>query len=105
MAIESPIAIAFVDTQLRPMAEEVRALKAKIDAMRVTWLAVIDDYVPNNASEMLEDGREGEGVSRLSGEDIHFFMGVTQTLKTALDVAGVANIVSKPCVRPLSAAM
>jgi hypothetical protein len=103
MAITDPQAIKFSNEQIRPMAEKLRALKAEIDATMVTWFNGMNSLIPNSNDEMLEDGREAEGVSRLDGDDIAGLIIVVQALQAELNTAGYADRISKPCVRPLSA--
>ena len=100
--ITNPEAITFCNEEVRPLAEDVRALKARIDASVIRWYAGINAKIPNDSSA-LQDGREAEGVSRLEGTNINSFMGVLVNLQTSLDAAGVDGIVSLPCVRALSA--
>lgn len=99
MAIENPEAIRFVNEQVRPSAEKIRGLKAEIDATMVAWFAGVDASIPNDAREVLADGREGEGVSRLTGADIHNFMARLASIQEGL--SGKETIIEKPCVRPL----
>jgi hypothetical protein len=100
MPIDNPQAIKFVNEQVRPMAERLRAIKAEIDGMMVDWFAGIDALVPNDPTPVA-DGREAEGVSRLTGADCVSLVVAAQAVQTAL--ASYSAIVAKPCVRPLSA--
>jgi hypothetical protein len=95
-----PQAISYCNNIIRPLAEQMRGLKARIDSGLVTWFAEVDALVPNDTSP-LADGREAEGVSRLTGADITNFVTQMAAYQTALNVAGVANVISKPCVRSL----
>jgi hypothetical protein len=103
MAITNAEAIRFSNEVIRPMAEQIRALKAEVDAALVTWFGGVDDLFPNSPSEAVEDGRESEGVSRLTGADVNNLVTQLSVFKTQLEQAGVADVVSKPCVRPLTA--
>jgi len=98
MAITNPEAIRFVNEQVRPLCEEAQAIIAKINAMQTSWFAGLNNSFPND-STALDDGREAQGVSRLTGADINSAVG------TLLAVAGASNaeIISKPCVRTLQA--
>jgi len=98
MAITDPEAIKFLGEQLRPLAEAVRALDAKIDAAEETW-ARLASLFPDNAQEVVDDGRESTGVSRVSGKDVRSMISVLSGIRTAL--AGRAAVIEKPCVRPL----
>lgn len=94
--ITDPEAIRFVNEQLRPLCEEARALRARVDAMSTAWFAGLDDEFPNDTSPLL-DGREAEGVSRLTGAQV---VNAVSNL-IAMSAAGNAEILSLPCVRPL----
>ena len=48
----------------------------------------------------VEDGREGEGISRLTGADINAVAAVFNQLLSDLTPQSQA-IIQKPCVRPL----
>lgn len=100
MAIDNPQAVKFVNESVRPKAERLRAIKAEIDAMMVDWFGGVNAMFPNDSTPV-EDGREAEGVSRLTGEDVVGFIVVAQAVQTALNQAGVADRIAKPCVRPL----
>jgi hypothetical protein len=94
--ITDPQAIRFVNEAIRPLCEQLRSLKANIDAATFSW-ATIAALVPNDAGELLEDGRAAEGVSRLTGADIRAVVAILGNVRTAV----VDATVSKPCVRPL----
>ena len=101
MAITDPRALKFTNESVRPMAEKLRGLKAEIDALMVDWFGGTNSLIPNADDELLEDGREREGVSRLDGDDIVGFVTVVSTLQNTLGQAGFADRIAKPCVRPL----
>lgn len=96
--INDPVVVRFTNEQVRPLCQSLRALKARIEAAQTAWFAGINNQVPND-STALDDGREEEGVSRLTGADINAAMSVL------IAVANATNdeIISKPCVGPLSA--
>lgn len=98
MAITNPEAIRFVNEQVRPLCERVRALMAEISAMRTVWDSGVSSSFSNNV-DIVEDGRETEGVSRLTA------LNVTQALSIMgnMSAANNSEIISKPCVRPLAA--
>jgi hypothetical protein len=98
--ITNPQAVRFVNEQVRPMAETLRALKVELDAMMVQWFAGTNALVANDKSA-LADKREAEGISRLTGEDVVGLIVVVQAIQGLLDTAGYADRIAKPCVRPL----
>lgn len=95
--IVDPQAIKFCNEQVRPLCEEARALMARIDAMNTSWGAGINAMFPNDAS-LVADGRDAEGVSRLTGANIQSVVGILLAIKTASNT----QIISLPCVRALS---
>ncbi len=97
--ITDPQAIKFTNEVIRPLCEQLRALKANIDAATFAWSGGISALVPNDANEALEDGRASEGVSRLSGADIRAVITILGAVRSAV----TDSTVSKPCVRPLDA--
>lgn len=101
MAITNPEAIVYVNEVVRPLAEKFRDLKAEVDVALVEWHNTISQNVANDAGESLDDGRDAEGVSRLTGADINSFMARVQDFQTDMNVAGVANVIEKPTVRRL----
>ena len=70
MAITDPEAIKFVNEYIRPMCEQIRSSNAKGADFAIKWAGISAGF-PNDAAEMLEDGREDEGISRLTGADIN----------------------------------
>jgi hypothetical protein len=68
-----------------------------------SWYGGMNALIPNSAQEALDDGRESEGVSRLTGADINSLIVQLAGIQTALNVGGVSDVISKPCVRPLRA--
>jgi hypothetical protein len=96
-------AIRFCNEQIRPLAESVRALKARIDACTVKWFGGINTTIGTSAGDAIADGREAEGVSRLTAADVTGLMTQLLAIQTTLDQAGVADVVEKPCVRTLQA--
>lgn len=103
MAITHEEVIRYSNEVVRPMCESIRAIKAEIDSSVVTWFGTISTNCPNDAGEILEDGRAVDGVSVITGADINNVITIMVNLQTALDAIGVEGIISKPCVRPLDA--
>ena len=99
--ITDPVAIKWANEELRPMAERLRDLNALVDDTLVAWFAGLNTVIPNSATQDLDDGREAEGVSRLTGADIHSFMTQVATIQTQFDGAGVMDVIDLPTVRAL----
>ena len=100
--ITNPEAIAFCNEYIRPLAEQVRALKARIDAAGTRWFSGVNVAVGTSSADQIADGREAEGVSRLTAADVTNLMSQLLTIQAQLEQSGVAGIVEKPCVRPLN---
>ena len=94
--VTDPAAIKFANDTIRPLAEQARALKARITDATNTWFAGMNAKFPNDASNVV-DGRTAEGVTELTGADVNSVMG------DLIGAAGQLNdqIIGKPCVRPL----
>lgn len=89
-------AIAFVNEQVRPLCEEARALKARIAAATTRWYGGLNQAFPNTA-DPVQDGREAEGVSRLTGAHVNSAMGVLIASADQLN----GEIIERPCVRAI----
>jgi hypothetical protein len=100
MAITDPRAIRFVNEEVRPLTEAMRALKARADAALVKWYGEISALTPNDI-DAVDDGREAEGISRLTGADVNKLVVQLAAYQTQLDETGVIDVISKSCVRGL----
>ena len=103
MAITNTQAIEFTNQVVRPMAEKFRGLKAEVDSALATYNGGVGDIFYNNTGATIEDGRESEGVSRLTGNDVLLLITQLQAYQTQLNASGVPAVISKPCVRALRA--
>jgi hypothetical protein len=101
MAITNQEVIQFSNDTVRVMAEKLRALKYEIDAAMTKYNSGIGAVCVADMSGLVEDGREAEGVSRLTGNDIVGLVAQMSALQTQLSGAGVMDVIVKPCVRPL----
>jgi hypothetical protein len=99
MAIDNEEVIKYTNEILRPLSEEIRDLKYKIDNAIVEWNNTISANVPNNSAEILLDGRNEDGVTVINGEDIN--NSVTRFIALQTQMSGVSNmnVIEKPCVR------
>jgi len=100
MAIDNAEAIRFSNEVVRPLAERVRDLNVLCENAMAVWYGGMNSDFPND-STAVDDGREAEGVSRLTGGDVNSFMGQLATFVSQMDGAGVSDVVLKPCVRNL----
>ena len=104
MAITNYEAIQFTNDTIRPMAEKLRALKYEIDNAMLKYNSGIGAVCVADMSGIVEDGREAEGVSRLTGNDVVGLAVQMATIQTQLAGVGVMDVIIKPCVRPLRVA-
>lgn len=97
--MNDPAAIRFLNERLRPICERARAFKIELESLRTEWDNGISDHF--GKADSVDDGREAEGVSRLSTGDVSDAM--AQLLKIALGGAAQWDdaIIAKPCVRAL----
>lgn len=98
MSITGPEEIKFVNEYIRPMCETIRFMKARGDDFAIKWAGISGSF-PNDTTAV-EDGRDAEGISRLTGADINAVATVFNTLLGDIDVSAEA-VIAKPCVRPL----
>jgi hypothetical protein len=98
MSITGPEEIKFVNEYIRPMCETIRYMKVRGDDFALKWAGISGSF-PADATPV-EDGREGEGVSRLTGEDINSVAVLFNILLGDIGTREMA-VVAKPCVRPL----
>ncbi len=101
MAVTDALAIKFVNERIRPAAEALRDLKIRLEEHRAVWNQGVDLLVPNSSAEIIEDGREKEGASRLTGEDIHLMVTRMDAVLAPLQAAFAMDVVHKTVVRPV----
>lgn len=90
-------AVKFTNEVVRPLSEDIRNLVARIEAAKISWFAGTNVLFPNRIDAALDDGRDGEGVSRLTGADVNSFMAIAINMQAASN----AEIISKPTVRAM----
>ena len=104
MAITNTEVILYANDTVRPMAEKLRALKYEIDAAMTKYNSGIGAVCVADMAGLVQDGREIEGVSRLTGNDIVGLVAQMAALQTQLAGVGVMDVIVKPCVRPMRVA-
>lgn len=93
--ITNPEAIRYCNEVIRPLCEEARALAVRVAAAQTAWNGGISANFANN-DDTVEDGREAEGVSRLTA------LNVSQAYGELIEVLGMnTEIIQKPCVRQI----
>lgn len=105
MSITDPRVITFVNEQLRPLAERTRAVQAEIETTLAYAAAEVFGLIQSAPEgSVLEDGRDAEGVSRLTREDLLLAMGLLDQLVAEVRLPENADALAamfKACVRPL----
>lgn len=99
MAITDPELIRLTNEVVRPLAEQTRDLVIKLSIVQERINRLLPD-VPNDPVEIIADGRENEGVSRLSGADIHGIVAIRDAM-LALITPEASALIHKACVREL----
>ena len=99
--IVSPEAIKFSNEVVRPISEEFRLLKAKVDCIMASWNGGKNILFPVDAAAIVQDGRGSAGDTRLSGNDIVLSVVQFQAFQTQLNQPGVMAVINKPCVRQI----
>lgn len=97
MAITDPRAIKFANEQVRPLAEKLRAIVAEVGALQTDWFSGTNSLFTNDAT-LVDDGRDAEGISRLTGQDVNSLVNIALAMASASN----SQIVAKPCVRALT---
>lgn len=101
MAITNPGVIAYSNEVFRPLCEQFRNLKYKVDDALLTFNNVHATNCPDDPLEILEDGRSGDGVSVITGEDINRIINYFTQFQTMMDGPNVSTNMNRPCVRAL----
>mgnify|MGYP006434468637 FL=1 len=98
MAITDPEIIRLSNETVRPLAEQVRNLGLMLLAIDADVQRVLPS-VPNDAAEVVDDGREDEGVPRLTGADVHALEAIRQQILTQLTPEAQV-VIARAAVRP-----
>ncbi len=94
--------ILYNNEVIRPLSERMRDLDAEITSALVTWNSEISGLISGNANgDLIEDGRSGEGISRMTKADMINLVTAFNDLDAIFDGAGKRDVISKPTVRPL----
>lgn len=97
--MNDPVVIRYVNEAVRPMAERLRALTHDLEDMLTVWHGLgIGAAMTADLSALIEDGRDGEGASRLTANDVVGVLAVATAVRDALKAVGVEDVVSKPCI-------
>lgn len=100
--ITDPLVIRFVNEQIRPYAEILRALASRTADMRSSYGVQVEPLLVaagNVPTDPVMDGREDQGVSRLTLDAITDIMALADTVDTFLSGAVTNAAVTLPTVR------
>ena len=101
-AINDPEIIEYSNVQLRPKCEQMMAIEALRQDMKLEYDNEIAGLLaPYLSADVVNDGREAEGVSRVTKNDILLVQGIVDTLIGTFDTGGNMAAIQKPTVRPL----
>ena len=98
MAIDNPTLIAFSNNAVRPLANKLSELIATLEVIGAD-VDMLLPLVPNEPDEIIADGRENEGVPRLSGADIHALAGLRTTI-LGLRTDELDGVIARARTRP-----
>lgn len=99
----SAITEAYVNNYVHRTAEEMRAMKVKLDAMVAAWAVVrVADNVPND-STVVDDSRLDEGIPAITGAELYNQIVGINALLTAINTGNTYLNLTKFCVRELTA--
>jgi len=95
--ISDPIALKFVNEQVRPLCEQIRALKVLMVSAETQWDGGTNVFFANGADVVGDDPADGR--SRLTALNVSQVMTIMSTLIVDIN----DQIIALPCVRPLTA--
>lgn len=99
--ISDPIVTRFVNERLRPRCEQIRALLAQMQDDYAEWNGGVSAEVQNDGGYEINDGRDSEGVDRLTGAEAHTIMDRQAELRAVLEATYAMDAILAGCVRPL----
>lgn len=99
--MNDPRAIKFANDYVRPVSERLRALNAILGAALTEWNANSNEIALLFATgtDVLVDGRAGDGVRQLTSAEIEQIIGVITAVSAAIN----NQIVGVACVTPFTA--
>lgn len=98
--ITDPVALEFLKNTVRPLCQKLRALDAEMQAAVTTWNLIRTPVT--NTTDTVVDGRQAEGVSQLTGADLHNVMStIVPALLAVMATGNYRLYTAKPCVRPM----
>ncbi len=98
MAIDTPTLIAFSNHAVRPLANNLSALIVTLEAIGPD-VDMLLPQVPNDPNEIVMDGRENEGVPRMTGADVHMLAQFRTTI-LSLRSPELDGVIARARTRP-----
>lgn len=96
--------IRWVNEVIRPLAETLRSAGLTVDSTIDEWnrnyLGLLGGL--DGADDVVLDGRESQGVSRLTGADIKAFIAAISALQSGYQAGKMTDVIYKPCVKPVT---
>lgn len=99
--ITDPVYLKFVNERLRPMCERLRDIDLEIQDILTAWNGWVKQTVTANvASDPVADGRDAEGVTRLTKNDVKVAVDVFVLVEAAISsLATNRDEINYPTVR------
>jgi hypothetical protein len=95
--MNDPLAIRFINEYQRTTSETVDDLRSRLHVLKTVWQDEVQSKVLNNESDLIEDGREAEGVTRLTGSDVYANVAALNSVLAILE--DNESVIRKLCVR------
>lgn len=100
--MNDPQAIRYVNEVIRPLSERLRDLRDDLANALATWHGTgIGAAMTADLQAAIDDGRDAEGVSQLTANDVVGTMTLATNVQAVLDATGVSAVIAKPCVRAM----
>jgi hypothetical protein len=98
--ITDPQVIKFVNEAIRPISELLEKLDITAGSIIDRYWAQISELITANQNEdLIDDGREAEGISRLTKADLINTLSLLELIINAFDATGRRDVIRKPTVR------
>ncbi len=100
--ITDPEVVRFLGEEIRPLAERLRDLDAKITSVLVRWNTIISPAISANVNgDLIEDGRAAQGISRVTKADLVNLVTILNNINAEFGGGGKRDVLDKPTVRAL----
>lgn len=82
--VTNPEAIRFINERIRPAADKFASSYIAAVAHISAW-EQLKDIIPNDAEVLIEDNRQREGISQITGRDVHAIAAMVKNIKDTLE--------------------